>query len=541
MTVTLAAETHQELLDAAAKTAVLSDEIERLKAENQWLKEQLGLAKHRQFGSSSEKSSSEQIASLFNEAEVCAEPEQPEPAAEQVITYKRRKAKGQRKLDLENLEVVKTEYRLDQDQQICPQCSGALHEMGTEERNEIEHVPATYRIRRHIRYKYACRHCQQEETTTPILVAPMLKPAFPNSLASPSAVANIMVQKFVIGTPLYRQEQQFERQGLHLTRQTMANWMIKGAGLLEPLFEKMHQILKQQDIAHADETVVQVLCEPGRAAQSKSYIWLYRTGRDGPYRVVLYDYEQTRAGSHPKSFLEGFAGYLHVNGYIGYECLLESIVLVGCWAHVRRKFDEAIKALPTPARKKAASLAHEGLGYCNQLFAIERELADATPHERKAQRLERSRPVLDALRIWLDEQAPKVLPKSLTGTAITYCRNQWPKLVRFLEDGRLEIDNNRSERSIKPFVIGRKNWLFANTPKGAHASAVVYSMVETAKENGLDPFLYLSTLFERLTNLDLDDPEAIAELLPWSQAIQQRCAVPKRRIVESTDHDTTVQ
>jgi transposase len=538
MVVILKDQTHQELLDTAREQA---QKISQLEAENQWLKEQIGLARHQRFGSSSEKSSPEQIALIFNEAELCAEPDLPEPAIEEVVTYKRRKAKGQRQLDLENLEVVKTEYRLAEDQQVCPQCSGALQEMGEDVREEIECVPATYRIRRHVRYKYACRRCQQEEITTPILVAEMPKPAFPGSLASASSVANVMVQKFVIGTPLYRQEQQFERQGLHLTRQTMANWMIKGAGILEPLFEKMHQLLKQQDIAHADETVLQVLCEPGRAAQSKSYIWLYRTGRDGPYRVVLYDYEQTRAGSHPKSFLEGFAGYLHVDGYVGYECLPGVIVLVGCWAHVRRKFDEAIKALPTPARKKAASLAHEGLGYCNQLFAIERELADATPDERKAQRLERSRPVLGALKIWLDEQAPKVLPKSLTGTAINYCRNQWPKLVRFLEDGRLEIDNNRSERSIKPFVIGRKNWLFANTPKGAHASAVIYSMVETAKENGLDPFLYLRTLFERLPNIDTDDQEVISELLPWSPSIQQTCNVPKRRIVESADHEITVQ
>lgn len=536
--VILTEQVHQEMLDTTKR---LADEVEQLKAEIQWLKEQIGLAKHHQFGSSSEKSSSEQIASLFNEAEVCAEPDLPEPAAlEQIVTYKRRKAKGQRELDLENLEVVETPYRLPEDQQICPQCSGPLHEMGKEERDEIEHVPATYRIRRHVRYKYACRHCQQEETTTPILAAPMPKPAFPGSLASASSVANIMVQKFVVGTPLYRQEQQFERQGLHLTRQTMANWMIKGAGHLRPLYDKMHEILLDHDIAHADETVLQVLRQPGRAAQSDSYMWLYRSGRDDP-PIVLFEYQPTRAGSHPKSFLAGFIGYLHVDGYVAYECLPGVIVLVGCWAHVRRKFDEAIKALPTPARKKAGSAAHVGLGYCNALYEIERDLVQATPDERKAARLERSRPVLDAFKLWLDEQAPKFLSKSLTGKAIGYCRNQWPKLVRFLEDGRLEIDNNRAERSIKPFVMGRKNWLFANTPKGAHASAVIYSLVETAKENGLNPFEYLRTLFERLPNIDPDDPEAITELLPWSQTIQKTCAAPKRRIVESADHDTTVQ
>ncbi|MCL6576925.1 IS66 family transposase, partial [Kyrpidia sp.] len=239
-------------------------------------------------------------------------------------------------------------------------------------------------------------------------------------------------------------------------------------------------------------------------------------GRDGP-PIVLFDYQQSRSREHPKRFLQGFKGYLHVDGYSGYHDL-ENVTLVGCWAHARRKFDEALKTLP-PSERKKPTAARIGLEYCNRLFKIERGLKDATPEERHAGRQTLSRPVLDAFLARLQEQSAQVIPKSVLGKAIAYCLNQWSKLVVFLEDGHLELDNNRSERSIKPFVIGRKNFLFANTPRGARASAITYSLVETAKENGLDPYLYLKYLFERLPNIQTDDPKALGELLPWSDRL----------------------
>ncbi len=283
--------------------------------------------------------------------------------------------------------------------------------------------------------------------------------------------------------------------------------------------------LLKQDILHADETTLQVLSEPGRSATSSSYLWLYRTGREGP-PIILYDYQQTRASKHPQKFLSGFTGFLHVDGYAGYNGL-STVTLVGCWAHARRKFDEALKALP--ASVSAASVtAKEGLHFCHQLFAIERDAKDMTPEERYTIRLERSQPVLNAFSAWLREQTPKVLPKSALGQAIKYCRNQWERLEAFLEDGRLAIDNNQSERSIKPFVIGRKNWLFANTARGARSSAIIYSIVETAKENRLHPFHYLNYPFENLPNLDTKDEIELDPLLPWSPTIPAACRVPNK-------------
>lgn len=270
-----------------------------------------------------------------------------------------------------------------------------------------------------------------------------------------------------------------------------------------------------------------MLHETERAAHSTSYMWLYRTGRDGP-PIILYDYQTTRAGKHPVRFLKEFQGYLHVDGYAGYEGL-SNITLVGCWAHARRKFAEALKAMPV-SETAPQTVAQEGLEFCNKLFAIERELHDVTSEERFKGRLAKSRPVVEAFSAWLKYQTPRVLPKSSSGQAIQYCRNQWAKLTAFLQDGRLELDNNRSERSIKPFVIGRKNWLFANTSRGATASATIYSVVETAKENGLNPFVYLTYLFEQLPNVDLKDPNVMNSLLPWSASLPEYCKVPVKSI-----------
>lgn len=508
--------TYHQLTHANKEQA---EQILLLKAEVSWLREQLRLSKKRLFAPSSEQTPPGQEALLFNEAEASASGEIPEPATE-CITYTRRKKKGKREADLSGLPIEELFYRLPLEEQVCPQCQGALHEMGEDVRQEIKVIPASFTLVRHIRAKYACRHCQKEELTTPILTAPMPAAAFPNSLASPSAVASIMSGKFVEGLPLYRQQQSFSRLGFQISRQTMANWMITGASWLEKLYQRMRAHLLKKDILHADETTVQVLKEAGRAAQTNSYMWLYRTGRDGP-PILLFEYQRTRDGAHAKRFLSGFSGYLHVDGYVGYEGM-PGVTLSGCWAHARRKFVDAIKILPEDIRLRGGTTAHAGLKFINDLFAIERDLADCAPDERLLGREERSRKVVDEFEVWLTEHKDKVLPKSPLGTAIGYCRNQWNKLSVFLTDGRLEIDNNRSERAIKPFVIGRKNWLFANTPKGARSSAVIYSIVETAKENGLNPLSYLSFLFEQLPNIDLTDEAALDLLLPWSETVQNQ-------------------
>jgi hypothetical protein len=373
------------------------------------------------------------------------------------------------------------------------------------------------KIVQHARLVYGCRNCEKNGIEVPIKTATAPRPVIEKGLASPSALAYVMTMKFVDGVPLYRQEQHYARLGIDLSRGVLSNWMIKGSEWLELIYGRMKQKLLEQEVLHADETTLQVLKEPGRAAESQSYMWLYRTGCVGP-PAVLYEYQPTRAGEHPRSFLKGFKGYLHADGYAGYHDI-PGVTLCGCWAHFRRKADETLKGLPVKLRR-SGSKAQELLDRINRLFAIERELKQSTPEERLNTRNIKSRPVVEELRKWLDDIAPEVLPKSLFGTAVHYGRQQWPKLVRFLEDGRIEIDNNRAERSIKPFVIGRKNWLFCNTPKGAHASAMIYSIIESAKENRLNPYAYLNYLFERLPNLDSRSDEALDQLLPWNVKLQ---------------------
>jgi transposase len=527
----------------------LVGENTQLKAENRWLKEQFLLAKDRRFGPSSEQTTPGQDQFVFNEAEAVAALAATEPEFQE-ISYKRRKAVGHREAAFANLEVEEHTYQLPEDERVCPQCNSQLEEMGVETRQELKFVPAQASVVKHNCVKYACRHCQREETTTPILTAPMPKPAFPNSMASPSAVAHIMTEKFVMASPLYRQEQQLARCGVDLSRQTLANWMIAGAEWLSIIFDRLHDLLVKMRYLHADETELQVLREPGRSASTKSRMWIYRSGRCqfihsvdehgqesaqiklGP--IILFDYQQTRGAEHPKNFLRDFAGFLHVDAYEAYDvyaAYAAAVILAACWAHARRKFDEAIKVLPAPERKNpdSTSPAKAGLEYCNRLYRIEAPIKDKTSGERLAVRLQKSKPVLDEFKLWLDDQAERTLPKTTLGGAVRYAIKQWKKLNTILLDGNVDIDNNRAERSIRPYVTGRKNWMFANTPAGAKSSAIIYSIIETAKENNLDPRKYLIHLFERLPNIDCKDLQQVDQLLPWAPTVQETCRLPDRK------------
>ncbi|THF72439.1 IS66 family transposase [Cohnella fermenti] len=506
----------------------LQRQVTELSTKLKWYEEQFRLAQHKRFGASSEHTHPDQMElNLFNEAELLATPPG-EEAPPETITYERRKKAGKRDEDLSGLPVETFMYELAEGERICECCGGSLHEMTTETRSELTFVPAQFKVTKHVRQVYACRHCERHELQTPIVTAPMPRPVHPGSMVSPSLLSYVMVQKYVESLPLYRQEKQFERLGYKLSRQTMANWMMYGAELwLTPLYEALKAKLLQQEVLHADETTLQVLREPGKSAESESYLWLYRTGR-GVSPIVLYEYQRTRGGEHPRNFLSGFKGYLQVDGYPGYH-KVKNVKLVGCWAHARRYFDEALKGAP-PEMGKLGSVAGQGLAYCNQLYAIERELAPLKPKERLEKRQEKSAPVLEAYQKWLKQQKSRTLPKSLTGAAITYSLNQWEKLTAFLEDERLELDNNRSERSIKPFVIGRKNWLFANTPRGARASATIYSILETAKENGLHPYNYLKHLFEQMPQLAGPlSPEALEPFMPWSEQLPAECRMPQSK------------
>lgn len=512
----------QTIEEYAAYSAKLESQVSELKQRVTWFEQQFRLAQQKRFGASSERTPPDQL-DLFNEAEAASDAAMEDPTLE-TITYRRKKVRGAREAKFDHLPVETIHYRLPEEEQVCPCCHGKLHEMSTETRTEIAIIPAQVKVVQHVKHVYGCRPCEREGTRTPIVTAPSPAPAHPGGLASPSILAHVMTQKYVESLPLYRQEQQFLRLGLSLSRQTLANWMMYGAEhWLEPLYAYMHAQMIKQDILHADETTFPVLREPGRKAEDNSYLWLYRTGHTS-HPIILYEYQASRSGDHPRKFLQGFSGYLQTDGYSGYH-KVENVTLVGCWAHARRKFDEALKTLPA-SKRTADVAASQGLHFCNQLFAIERDLKGKSAEECYEVRKERSRPVLDAFWTWLHTKEASVLPKSPIGVAVTYCLNQWNKLTAFLKDGRLELDNNRSERSIKPVVIGRKNWLFANTPKGAKASSAIYSIVETAKANGLNPFQYLMHLFEQLPQLpDLKDEKALEKLAPWSPTLPIICRV----------------
>jgi transposase len=490
--------------------------IEELQNKVKNYEEFFKLYQQKRFGSSSEKiNPNQQSLELFNEAEKESNLNREEPQLES-ITYTRNK-KGQKK----NPDYIKTlpveEVHYYPEEKDCPQCGTKLHEMSTEERTEIVVVPPKVMVKKHIRHILSCRPCEKHEVCTPIIKASMPRPVIPGSFASSSLIAYIMDQKYTNGLPLYRQEKQFERLGIFLPRQNLSNWVIKGAAWLEILYNHMHKLLLKNDVLHADETTVQVLKENGKEASSKSYMWLYRTGSGGP-AIVLYDYQMTRAGKHPKEFLEGYKGYLHVDGYAGYHDISD-VILVGCWAHARRGFAEIVKALS----KDDISLAKEGLTFCNHLYSIEHKIMDLSPKEKHKIRNNDSRVILNDFLVWLKKQSEEILPNSKLGKTIKYCLNQWGNLERYLLDGRLEIDNNRAERSIKPFVIGRKNWLFSNTPKGAKSSAIIYSVIETAKENNIKPIEYLTYLFDKLPNIDINDKQILDSLLPWSDKLPENC------------------
>lgn len=510
-------------------------EYEALKAQNtdlsnqiEWLMEQMRLTRKKLFGSSSEKTQEDvmdQLSFLFNEAEAYIKPEKPELEKTGVAAHTRQKRRGNIEEILpDDVPVEVVEHRLPEGDRHCPVCDTTMQEIGKEVRRTIIIEPAKFKIREDWYFTYACGSCKEESDETPVVKTPKDKPVISGSFASPEAIAHIITQKFVMYAPLYRQEQEYNRSGVMLSRQTMSSWILKASeDWLKPVYDELHQQLVQRSVLHADESTLQVLREPGKSAQSKSYMWLYRTSGDTEHPIVLYEYRPDRKAENPKRFLEGFSGYLHADGYQGYYTLSDNITVVGCWAHARRKFDEAVNSLPKSDQKESSAMI--GQRYCDKLFSIEDELIDLSPEERYIKRLELEKPVLDALLAWA--QTTKTAPKSALGKALYYLREQWPHLIRYLEDGRLELSNNRAERSIKPFVMSRKNFLFANTPSGAQGSAIIFSLIETAKENHLDPYRYLVYLLTTAPNLDHADPAWVISLLPVNAP--EQCRVPQKK------------
>ena len=505
-----------------AKLATLEQEqaqvITSLTLQNEWLLEQLKLSKKKLFGRSSEQAEQlvmDQLSLTMNEAEAYIFGMNSAGKAPVTVKAYERKRQSGNVLDVvpEGTPAEVVEHRLPENERICSACGSEMVEIGKEVRRSLMMKPAEFWVREDVYYTYTCKNCEQETDEANIVKAAKEPALLPGSFASAEAVAYLAAQKFVMYSPLYRLEQEFNRQGLRLSRQTMANWLLNTSEKwLRPIYDALREQLCKEPVLHADETTLQVLKEPGRSSTSKSYMWLYRTSGCAKQAIVLYEYQPTRKAEHAEAFLQGFSGWLHADGYQGYHKLPGNIRVVGCWAHARRKFNEALSTLPQEKRKD--SPAAIGECYCSQLFKLEQAFAELTPEERYEKRLEQAKPVLDALLSWANEMQAKTAPKSALGRAIHYLLEQWPYLTRYLEDGRLELSNNRAERSIKPFVMGRKNWLFANTPGGAQASSVIYSLIETAKANGLDPYRYLLWVLQNAPQLSETDETWAEKLLP---------------------------
>mgnify|MGYP001033717674 CR=1 FL=1 len=472
---------------------MLLGQAEAYERELALLREQLNLALIKRFGRSSEKLPPPEQLGLFNEAEAlaAAEPEaesEPETTIE-VPAHTRRR--GKRAPLPDYLPRERVTHDLPESEKTCP-CGCTLKPIGEEISEQLDVIPARVRVLQHVRIKYACKDCEETIKSAPLPPQPI-----PKSNASPGLLAHLAVAKYQDALPLARQEQILQRAGVDIPRATTARWMIQLGEDITPLIKRLREELLADDIVQMDETTIQVLKEDGRDPSSRSYMWVQRGGPPGR-AVILFHYDPSRGQDPATELLAGYRGYLQCDGYEVYGAIAAKspgIRLIGCFAHARRKFHEAHKG---QGKTRKPGKAKQALDLIARLYGVEKALKDLDPEARHAQRQIKAKPILDELHAWLEQSLPEVPPSTLTGKALTYLHNQWPKLIGYLDDGRLEIDNNACERAIRPFVIGRRNWLFADTPAGATASANLYSLIETAKANGHEPYRYLRYLFTRL-------------------------------------------
>lgn len=479
------------------------------------LNEQIAYLTKKLFGSSSEKRNDfEGQLSLFDEAENVASEEEM-PKLETTVKSHTRKSRKSLTEKLKGIHVEQVIHDIPEEERICEICGSALEEIGREViRRELEYIPARVKVIEHISVRYGCPACKAEDESF-IIKAPVPRALMKHSIASESSAAWTMYQKYANGLPLYRQEKDWLQYGIELSRSQLANWIIYCArNYFKPMYDHLHKELLKRQFLMADETTVQVLKEPDRTPQNKSYMWLFRSGEDGLPTIILYGYTPTRGGYNAGEFLEGFCGYLETDGYQGYN-KVSGIKRCCCWAHMRRYF---IEAVPKGKEYDYSNPAVQGVSFCNELFKYEDKYKKQglSYEKRGAMRLEQEKPVLDAFWSWLDKQHP--VRSSRMDKAVTYVRNRKPFLETYLEDGRCSFSNNLSKNAIRPFTVGRKNWLFSESQTGAEASAIVYSMVEMAKAHNLNIYKYLKYLLEHRPNYKMTD-EQLSAVLPWKQEV----------------------
>lgn len=523
-------EENSELRSIVEKNAVTLEsnalEIDRLEME-------LRLLRHKLYAPKSERMEvvDDVQAHLFNEAETTTEIEENPTEELEIVSYRRKKG-GRRPLP-ENLPRIEEVHDIPEEAKVCG-CGSSLSRISEEVTEELDIVPRQCRVIRHIRPKYACRQCEGVESDKgAVQIAPPPVQLLPKTIATAGLIASVVVEKFADGLPLYRQAARFSREGIEISRGTLSNWVVRVGELCRPLLEILREDLRAGPLINADETPVQVLNEPGRANTTKSYMWVFRGGMSPPGSAVVFDYRPTRSGEEIlKEYLSGYTGYVQTDGYIGYEVLSElSVTHAGCWAHVRRKFVEIVQAVDKARKGKARSgcSADEAVLKIRRLYEIERQgkERELTGVDLLQFRRDHAVPLLEEFLDWLQSRVGATPPKGLLGAAINYTLKQWNRLVVYINDPNVGLDNNAAENAIRPFAIGRKNWLFAGSPSGANASAALYSLVETAKANELEPYRYLRFMFERLpyartsedyrklTPLHLDRKEFDAAFPQW--------------------------
>lgn len=486
-----------------AEIARHREEVAQVKAENERLEELVRLLRHHHFGKKSEKVKSNGTQfelGLFNEAETENEKITEEPPSVTVKSYRRRGTPKRVALPA-NLPREEIIVDLPEEEKVCSE-GHELKCIGEDVSEQLDVIPAQIKVIRTIRKKYACVICEDC-----VKRAPLPKTAIPKSMAGPGLLAHIATSKYCDGLPLYRQEHMWQQAGIDIPRATMAFWMIKIGKLLIPMLNLMEEELLASGYVQADETRVQVLNEIGKLAESLSYMWV--RSRNGPHvkPIIIFEYDSSRSGEVAKRLFADYQGYLQADGYSGYNevCSQEGITRLGCMAHCRRKFFEASKA-----SAKGVGLASEAIEIIRKLYEVEKTIKDKNIEDRHRIRLAESKPLLDEFRKWLDDNLGKVPPQSQLGKALHYAHNEWPCLIRYLEDGRLNIDNNMVENAIRPFAVGRKNWLFSDSVAGAKASAAIYSIMVSAKLNGHNEYAYLRYVLEKLPYAEkVEDFEAI--------------------------------
>ena len=528
------AELAKAAADAVRAPAELAEELRAelaaVKAERDRLIELVRLSNQRFFGCKSEKVIPDQL-SLFNDMEAAADGS-PEPEFDEAVPARPRRRGGKRRIDYSKLEQVVVRHELPAGSRECPECGAGLEEFKVEVTYSLRMAPAHLVAERHERAVYRCPECcganaAGAETPAAIVRAPMPRPPIRGSFATPSLIAYIVNGKYSSSLPLYRMERELGCLGAEISRQNMANWVMRAWELwLSRLRARMRERLLAGDIVHADETEVQVLREPGREAKRKSRMWLFASPScDHP--IYVYEYNPTRSGKVAEDFLRGWSGWLVTDGYRPYFALDNGgeVRNVACLVHIRRKFAEIVKLAGGDAKAEGAgSVALAARRRIDAMFAADSrfdEMAAAGEWERRRLGRERDlRPLMEEFFIWAQAGRMEATPRMALDKALEYAVKYWPYAMGALDDGRLPLDNNLAERGIKPFVIGRKNFLFSDTPRGAEASAGMYSIVVTAKTNGLNPRKYVQWLLEEMPNAENpDDPAYLDSLMPWSESV----------------------